>query len=199
MAAALPDPSLDQLFRTARSFKAWKDEPVPEALIRAVYELTKLGPTSANMCPARFVWLVSEAAKKRLEPHLHPNNVKQVLGAPVCVIIAYDYNFREKFGTLLPAYPAVKDWFADPAFAVPNAIRNGTLQGAYLMLAARSLGLDCGPMSGFDPAGVNKEFFTDDESAAWHSDFICSIGYGSEEGLGERYPRLDFDQANRIL
>ncbi|MGE3141735.1 MAG: malonic semialdehyde reductase [Hyphomonadaceae bacterium] len=200
MAEPLPDTALDQIFRAARSRNAWHEKAVPEALVRAVYDLAKMGPTSANQSPARFIWLGSTAAKERLKPFLMEGNVAKVMTAPWCVIIAHDLNFREKLPRLFPHNPGAKEWFADPAAAAAHAFRNGSLQGAYLMLAARALGLDCGAMSGFDNAGVDKEFFSGDpEMAQWRSNFICAIGYGSDENLFARSPRLPFEEACRIL
>ena len=196
MSAKFAAPELDQLFRTARSRNAWRPEPVPEALLREIYELAKWGPTSANVSPGRFVFLTSEAAKARIAPHLSEANRGKSLAAPVVAIVAYDLAFAEKIPELFPHNPGAKDWFADPALAQETTFRNSSLQGAYLMLAARALGLDCGPMSGFDRAGVDAEFFAD---GTWRSNFLCNIGYGSEENTFERLPRLAFDDACRIL
>jgi 3-hydroxypropanoate dehydrogenase len=188
--------ALDRLFRTARSRNGWTPKAVSEALLREVYDLAKLGPTSANVSPARFVFLASEAAKARLAPYLSNANRPKALAAPVCVIVAYDLDFAERIPELFPHNPGAKAWFADPATAQVTAFRNGSLQGAYLMLAARALGLDCGPMSGFDQAGVDAEFFT---GSALRSNFLCSLGYGSDEGLFPRNPRLSFEDACQLL
>jgi nitroreductase len=196
MSTKLSDPALDQLFRTARTRNGWHPKSVPEALIREIYDLAKWGPTSANTSPARFLFLTSEAAKKRLEPHLSPNNRPKTLAAPVVAIIAFDLGFAEKLPVLFPHAPGMKDYFAAPGMAEETAFRNGTLQGAYLMMAARSLGFDCGPMSGFDKAGVDRAFFA---NTTWRSNFLCNIGYGSEENLFPRSPRLPFEEACRIL
>jgi len=193
----LNDQGLDLLFRNARSQNAWTTEPVSETLIRAVYDLTKMGPTSANSSPARFIILASDAAKERLKPYLSANNVQKVMTAPICVIFGYDLTFHEKIPQLFPHNPAVKDWFSSsPALAESTAFRNGTLQAAYFIMAARALGLDCGPMSGFDNAGVDREFF---EGTTIKSNFICSIGHGDPKGLFPRSPRLSFEEACRIL
>jgi len=193
----MSDQDLDMLFRDARSQNAWTSEPVSETLLRAVYDLAKMGPTSANCSPGRFVLLVSQASKERLKPHLSPNNVNKVMTAPVCVIFAHDTEFYENIPRLFPHNAAAKDWFkSNPAFAETTAFRNGTLQGAYFMLAARTLGLDCGPMSGFNNEGVDKEFFPDGK---FKSNFICSIGHGDPKGLFPRNPRLTFEEACRIL
>ena len=196
MSDRLPDASLDRLFRTARTRNAWSPEAVSEALIREVYDLAKWGPTSGNCCPGRFLFLTSDDAKQRLAPFMSSGNRAKTLQAPVNVIIGYDLNFAEKLPVLYPQNPGAVGWFADPAVALETALRNGSLQGAYLMLAARSLGLDCGPMSGFKPAGVDKEFFA---GTSWRTNFICNIGYGTDENLHPRNPRPTFDEACAIL
>lgn len=195
-AQPLNSEALDRLFRTARTRNGWLPRPVPEALLREVYELAKWGPTSANLSPGRFVFLTTEEAKARLAPFLSSANRAKSLSAPVIAIVAYDLDFAAKAPRLFPHNPGVKDWFGDPAVATETALRNGSLQGAYLMLAARALGLDCGPMSGFDKVGVDREFF---EGTAWRSNFVCTLGYGSDEGLFERLPRLPFEEACRVL
>lgn len=196
MTKPLDDKTLDQLFREARSINVWQDREVSDEQIRALYDLVKFGPTSANCCPGRFYFVRSDAAKARLMPHLMEGNKKKVEQAPVTVIIGTDEEFAEKLPKLFPHDLSAKHWFADPDVKAETAFRNGTLQGAYLMLAARSLGLDCGPMSGFDKAGVDAEFFA---GTTIKSNFICSIGYGSDEGIFPRSPRLDFDEAAVIL
>ena len=187
---------LDQLFRTARTYNAWRDEPVPTALIHELYELLKWGPTSANSSPARFVFLVGAEAKTRLEPYLSSANRAKTLSAPVCVIVAYERGFADKLPKLFPHDPGARSWFADPVMAEATAFRNGSLQGAYFLLAARSLGLDCGPMSGFDQEGVDREFFA---GSSIRSNFLCNIGYGANEGLFPRLPRLALEEACTIL
>ncbi|MDZ4778274.1 MAG: malonic semialdehyde reductase [Alphaproteobacteria bacterium] len=196
MSDRLPDDALDQIFRTARTRNGWTPQGVSEALLREVYDLAKWGPTSGNCCPARFLFLTSEAAKARLAPHMSSGNRPKTLAAPVNVILAYDLKFAEKLPYLFPHRPEAKDWFNDPAVAKETAFRNGSLQAAYLMLAARSLGLDCGPMSGFNVAAVNAEFFA---GATWETNFVCNIGYGSDEGLFRRNPRLAFEEACQVL
>lgn len=196
MTERLPDADLDQLFRTARTRNGWRPEPVDDVLLREVYELAKWGPTSANVSPARFVFLKSEAAKARLAPHLSNANRAKTMAAGAVAIVAYDLAFAEKIPQLFPQNPGAAAWFADPAVAEETAFRNGTLQGAYLMLAARSLGLDCGPMSGFDRKGVDAEFFAGTQIK---SNFICSLGYGSDENLFPRLPRLSFEEACQLL
>jgi 3-hydroxypropanoate dehydrogenase len=191
------DQALADLFRDARSQNAWTSEPVNETLLRAVYDLAKMGPTSANSSPARFLILTSDAAKERLRPYLAPTNVNKVMTAPVSVIFGYDLDFYQKLPQLFPHNPAIKDFFAsNSALADVTAFRNGSLQGAYFMIAARALGLDCGPLSGFDNAGVDKEFFP---GGRIKSNFICSIGHGDPKGLFPRSPRLAFEEACRIL
>ncbi|WP_417450366.1 malonic semialdehyde reductase [Kordiimonas sp.] len=196
MAEKLNDAALDQLFREARTINVWKDKPVAEAQVRALYDLLKFGPTSANCCPARFRFIMSDKAKDRLVPHLMEGNQKKVRQAPVTVMIATDYAFAQHLPKLFPHAPDAKNWFSDRDVADETAFRNGTLQGAYLMLAARSLGLDCGPMSGFDADAVNREFFA---GTTYKVNFLCSIGYGSDEGIFPRSPRFDFEEAAAIL
>ena len=197
MQKMLNDQGLDLLYRNARSQNAWTPEPVSETLVRAVYDLTKMGPTSANCSPARFIILTSQAAKERIRPYLSEANTAKVMTAPVCVIFGYDLAFYEKLPTLFPHNPGAKDWFtSSPALAETTAFRNGTLQAAYFMMAARALGLDCGPMSGFDNAGVDREFFA---GTTIKSNFICAIGHGDPKGLFSRSPRLPFEEACRIL
>ncbi|WP_411819314.1 malonic semialdehyde reductase [Hyphococcus formosus] len=190
------DEALNIIFRDARTRNGWEDRKVTQTLMQAVYDLTKFGPTSANCSPARFVFVESDEAKARLKPHLAEGNVEKTMAAPVCVIIGYDMAFYEKLPQLFPHADA-KSWFAgnDPLIE-ETAIRNGTLQGAYFMIAARSLGLDCGPMSGFDQAGVNEEFF---KGTTIKANFLCNIGYGTDENLFPRSPRLEFNEACEIL
>lgn len=192
----LPDLALDQLFRTARTRNGWSPQAVSEALIREVYDTAKMGPTSANCSPGRFVFLTSEAAKQRLAPLMSSANRAKTLAAPVNVIMAYDLAFAERLPELFPQSPGAKDWFAAPATAQETAFRNGCLQAAYLMLAARSLGLDCGPMSGFNAESVNAEFFA---GTGLRANFICNIGYGTDENLFPRNPRLAFDDVCQVL
>ena len=196
MGQALDAASLDQLFRTARSINVWTDRAVGEDTIRALYDLMKMGPTSANCSPARLIFIMSDEAKDRLKPHLMAGNVAKVAGAPATAIIGYDRDFASRLGELFPHDPDAPNWFADPDVAEDTAFRNGTLQGAYLMLAARSLGLDCGPMSGFDRDGVDREFFA---GTNIRSNFLCALGYGSDERIFPRSPRLDFADAATVL
>jgi 3-hydroxypropanoate dehydrogenase len=201
MADPLPDATLDQMFRQARTRNAWLEKTVPETLIRAVYDLAKMGPTSANCSPARFVFVTSQAGKARLSHHLLGSNVAKTMAAPWTVIIATDMQFYEKMAQLFPHNPGTRDWFSAPEAAKEHGMRNGSLQGAYLLLAARSLGLDCGPMSGFDADGVDREFFAKEkgEMQHWKSNFLCNIGFGSEEGVFARLPRLSFEEACKIV
>jgi 3-hydroxypropanoate dehydrogenase len=193
---AISQEALDQLFHQARTHTAWLPQPVPEHLLRQIYHLTSLGPTSANSSPGRFVFLTTPQAKERLRPALAPGNVDKTMAAPVTVIIAYDAEFHEKLPKLFPQTDA-RSWFhGKPAFIEETAFRNGTLEGAYLIIAARALGLDCGPMSGFDPAKVNAEFFPDGK---WKANFLCNLGYGDTTKLFPRNPRLPFDEASKIL
>jgi 3-hydroxypropanoate dehydrogenase len=196
MSIKLDAPALDQLFRTARTRNGWTDRPVTEQQLRELYDLVKLGPTSANSCPARFVWLTSSEGKAKLAAHAAKTNAPKILAAPVTVVIGYDLDFAEQLPKLFPArgkdmQAAVKD----PQVAQITAFRNGSLQGAYLIVAARAMGLDCGPMSGFNNEAVDRDFFADTRIK---SNFICSIGYGSDDNLFPRNPRLTFDEAGRI-
>lgn len=192
----LDDRSLDVLFRDARSHNKWQDRDVGDVLIRAVYDLMKFGPTEANSCPARFVFVKSAEAKARLKPHLDAGNVNKVMTAPVTVIIGSDLKFYDQLPKLFPHTDA-RSWFAGNDEKIQKvAFRNSSLQGAYLMMAARSLGLDCGPMGGFNADGVNAEFFPDGDVKA---NFICAIGHGDPSGIFGRSPRLSFEEACEIL
>jgi len=195
MSHAINDDALDVIFREARTQNKWQDKPVSTALLMAVYDLMRWGPTSANQSPARFVFLTTKEAKDRLKPYLSEGNRAKTMSAPVTAIIGYDLDFPETLPKLFPHAPDAKNWFKGPAVET-HAFRNGTLQGAYFIIAARALGLDCGPMSGFDNAGVDKEFFPEGRIK---SNFICSLGYGDSTGLFPRSPRLSFDEACKIL
>jgi nitroreductase len=196
MTHAISDDALDIIFRHARTQNKWQDKPVSRALLMAVYDLMRWGPTSANVSPARFVFVESDAARKRLAALASEGNRPKILSAPVTAIIGYDLGFAQHLPRLFPHNLDAKNWFKDPQLAETTAFRNGTLQGAYFMVAARALGLDCGPMSGFDNAGVDREFFAGTEIK---SNFICSIGYGDPSGVFARSPRFDFDEACQIL
>jgi 3-hydroxypropanoate dehydrogenase len=193
----LEQPILNQLFTTARSYNSWTTRAVTDEQIRSLYDLVKMGPTSANACPARFVWVKSHEAKTRLATLVAEGNKTKILTAPVTVIIAYDLNFREALPKLFPdRAEALKRYFEDSQLAEVTAIRNGSLQGAYLIMAARALGLDCGPMSGFDNAAVDREFFP---GSSIRSNFLCGLGYGAKEKLFPRQPRLSFSEASRVV
>lgn len=197
--SVLPDHSLDQLFRGARTFYSWENRDVSETTLRALYELLQYGPTSANQSPARFLFLKGES-KERLRPHLIPANVDKTMSAPVTVVVAWDWNFHDRIPQLFPHNPEARDWFASDEARFENGFRNGTLQGAYLVMAARALGLDCGPMSGFDKTGVDAAFFKSDAGmASWRSNFLVNLGYGTTEKLFPRLPKLEFDDGARIL
>jgi nitroreductase len=187
--------ALDQLFREARTYNAFSDRPVPPEKLQAVYELAKMGPTSANVSPGRFVFVTTPEGKEMLLPHVSNSNRPKTAKAPVNVIVCYDLEFAQQMPFLFPHSPTAKTWFADPAVRDETAMRNSSLQGAYFMLAARSLGLDCGPMSGFDRAGVDAAFF---EGSSWRSNFLINLGYGTTENLFGRLPRLSFETACRF-
>lgn len=191
----LSDAALDQLFRTARSRNAWREETLPERTWRELYNLVKMGPTSANVSPARFLFLTSIETKMRIAPHLSSANRKKSLTAPAMVIVAQDLGFAEHVPALFPHNPGAAAWFADPTTALETAQRNAALQGAYLIIAARALGLDAGPMSGFDAAGVDAEFFAGTQV---RSNFLCALGHGIDESF-PRLPRLPFELAARVL
>ncbi len=192
----LTDDALDTLFRTARTFNHYTDRPVAEADLRAIWDLLKWGPTSANQLPARIVWCTTQDAKDRLAEQCTGANPAKVRAAPVTAIIGMDTEFHEYLPELYP-HANAKSWFDGNAeLRQASAFRNSTLQGAYLILAARALGLDCGPMSGFDAGGVDKAFFSDTPSV--HANFITTIGYGDTASLHPRSPRPDFDKFNRI-
>jgi 3-hydroxypropanoate dehydrogenase len=192
----LPETALNQLFTDARTRNAWSDRPVSDDLLRKLYDLTKFGPTAVNATPARFVFITSPEAKARLSPLMSEANRAKTLQAPVNVIIAQDLAFAETLPVLFPHAPGAKDWFADPAAARETAFRNASLQGGYFLLAARALGLDVGPMSGFDAAGVKAEFFA---GTTVEPNFIVNLGYGTDENLFPRSPRLSFEEAVSIL
>jgi 3-hydroxypropanoate dehydrogenase len=205
MNTPLSNDALDVLFRKARTHNAWLDKPISDHLLHQLYELVKYGPTSANSCPARILFLRTTEAKQRLLPALSPTNVDKTMKAPVTAILGYDVRFFEQTPKLFPHNPGMANVFSgSPQLAETTAFRNGSLQGAYMILAARALGLDCGAMSGFDNAKVDAEFFT---SAAGNpptfvqvkSNFLCNLGYGDEPKLPPRNPRLSFEEACRLL
>jgi 3-hydroxypropanoate dehydrogenase len=187
---------LDQIFRDARTHNAWLDRDLPDALLHELVDLAELGPTSANSSPARFLFVKSREAKERLKPHLSEGNRDKTMAAPVCAIIGYDLEFYEHLPKLFPHTDA-RSWFAgNEAKILDTAFRNGTLQGAYLIISARALGLDCGPMSGFDQKGVDREFFS---GTKVKSNFLCNLGYGDASVLFPRSPRFAFDETARIV
>ena len=192
----LSDTALDQLFTAARTRNAWTDRPVSDDILRKLYDLTKFGPTAVNATPARFIFLTSPEAKTRLAPHMAETNRAKTLQAPVNVIIGQDLAFADTLPVLFPHAPGAKDWFADPAAARETAFRNASLQGGYFLLAARALGLDVGPMSGFDAKGVKAEFFA---GTSVEPNFIVNLGYGTDENLFPRSPRLAFEEAAQVL
>jgi len=192
----LPDADLDQLFRKARTHNAFLDRPVPDTMLRALYDLLKWAPTSANSNPARFVFVTSDAARERLRPALSPGNLDKTMAAPVTVIVGYDLAFHDKLPVLFPHVDA-RSWFAGkPEVIAREALRSSSLQVAYLIIAARALGLDCGPMSGFDNAKVDAAFFPD---GRWKSNFLCNLGRGDPAKVIPRNPRLTFEEACRIV
>jgi 3-hydroxypropanoate dehydrogenase len=207
----LGDAALDQIFREARTHNGWLPKPVSDDTLLRLYDLIKWGPTSANSSPARFVFLRSKEAKERLRPTLAPGNVEKTMKAPVTVIVAYDLLFFEKLPKLFPHNPAMRDLFAaNPQLVEETAKRNSSLQGAYMIIAARGLGLDCGPMSGFDNAKLDEEFFGAGKECqgceqeffpAGHvkSNYLCNLGYGDPSKLYPRSPRLEFNEACTLL
>ena len=192
----LDDRSLDIIFREAHTHSVWLDKPVSDALLHQIYDLMKWAPTSANCCPGRFVFVRSAEAKQRLLPLMAPGNVEKTRSAPVTVIVGYDTEFYEKLPTLYPPADA-RSWFVgNQPLIDTTAFRNGTLQGAYLLIAARALGLDAGPMSGFDNEKVDQEFFAGTKTK---SNFVINLGYGDSAKLFPRSPRLPFGEAAQIL
>ncbi|WP_300339120.1 malonic semialdehyde reductase [Accumulibacter sp.] len=192
---ALPAEALDQLFVEARTHNGFAPEAIPEATLRRLHSLMKWGPTSMNCQPARLVFVISAEGKNKLAPALSPGNLDKTLVAPATVIIATDTRFYEHLPTMFPAYDARPMFAGNPELAASTAFRNGTLQGAYLILAARALGLDCGPMSGFDGDKLNAAFFPD---GRYQANFLCNLGVGDPSALHPRGPRLSFEEACEI-
>ena len=197
MTLAVNDDALDKLFRKARTHRNWRPGQVTPQMLMAIYDLARWGPTTNNTTPARFVFVLTPAAKERLKPHLNKGNVEQTMRAQATAIIAYDLKFYETMGKL-SSNPNARDTWAQksPAELELAALRNGSLQGGYFVMAARSIGLDCGPMGGFDHQGVDNEFFA---GSSIKSNFLCNLGLGDEQGLRPRAGRLEFDEACRIL
>lgn len=195
---AIADAALDTIFRNGRTLRKWQDKPVSPALLMAIYDLARLGPTETNTAPARFHFVVSKEAKARLEPLLDEGNRKQTMAAPATAIVGYDLGFADTLHKLAPraAENLSRELAANPEKAKLMAMRSAGLQGGYFMVAARALGLDCGPMSGFDRDGIDSEFFA---GTAIKSYFLCNLGYGDREGLRPRAGRLSFDEACKIL
>ena len=193
---SVAEAGLDLIFRSARTQNSWQPQAVAEELLRRVYDLAKMGPTSANCSPARFVFVVSQAGKEKLKPALSGGNLDKTMAAPVTAIIGYDTQFYDLLPELFPHADA-KSWFTGNAALIQEtAFRNSTLQGAYLMIAARSLGLDCGPMSGFDQAALNAAFWPEGRVKA---NFLCNIGFGDDQGVFARSPRMAFEKACQII
>lgn len=196
MSEILSDAGLDKIFRQARTHRKWRDESVSDVLLEAVYDLAKMGPTSGNCCPLRVLFLRSKEAKEKLRPALDAGNVDKTMAAPVTAIIAYDLEFYELFPKLAPRTDGRKIFAGKDDLITETAMRNGSLQGGYFIIAARALGLDCGPMSGFDRQAVDDAFFT---GTSWRSNFLCNLGHGDAEALKPRAPRPDFDEACQLL
>ena len=184
------------IFEDARTHTAWMKRAVPDELLRRVYDVAKMGPTSSNCCPMRVVFVNSAEAKERLKPCLSPGNVDKTMSAPATAIIAYDTQFYELLPKLFPQRDVRPGFASNAQLAAETAFRNGSLQGAYMIIVARALGLDCGPMSGFNNAKVDGEFFPD---GRWKSNFLCNLGYGDPSKLHPRNPRPSFEEACRIL
>lgn len=196
-ATQIPEGVIRQLFTEARTHSAWLPKKVEDSTLRAIYEIMKWGPTSANTTPARIVFVKSEKAKEQLIPCMAPGNVDKTKTAPVTAILALDERFYEHIPRLFPHFPQMKDMFAsNKAMAESSAIQNSSLQGGYFILAARAVGLDCGPMAGFDKAKVDETFF---KGTTWKSNFLCNLGYGDASKLHPRGPRLSFDEACKII
>jgi 3-hydroxypropanoate dehydrogenase len=195
----LDDKALDTLFRTARTQNGWQAKPVSDEQLKQIYDVLKWGPTSANCSPARILFLRTQAAKERLKPHLNPGNVDKTMAAPVTAVIGFDTKFYELLPRLFPHNKEAINWFKGDekkAFADTTAFRNGSLQGAYLMIAARALGLEIGGMSGFNNDGVDKEFWA---GTTVKTNFLCNIGYGDPAKVMSRSPRLEFDEVCKVL
>lgn len=197
MTQSIPSEAINQIFMNARTHHAWTASPVADDLLKKLYDVLKQGPTSLNTSPIRVVFIKSESEKARLLPALMGSNVDQVKAAPVTAIIAQDMEFYEKLSKLAPVVENARGWFAgNTALIESTAFRNSSLQGAYLIIAARALGLDAGPMSGFDNAKLDETFF---KGTSWKSNFLCNLGYGDHSKLHPRWPRFDFEEACKII
>lgn len=192
----LDEEALNLIFGEARSMNGWQDKDVSDAMIHSLYDLTKMGPTSTNCSPARFVFVKSEAEKVKFEPALLPNNISKVMTAPVVAIIGYDLDFSDHMTKLFPHMDVAPMYKGNNEMNVSTAFRNSSLQGAYLMMVARAMGLDCGPMSGFNNQLVDETFFSNTNIK---SNFLCCIGYGDSTKIFQRLPRLDFDEVCKII
>ncbi len=193
----ISDEAMDVLFRDARTYNEWQEKEVSDVVLQAMFDLLKMAPTSANCSPARFVFITSDEARERLKPHLAEGNVDKTMSAPVTAIIANDHKFYDHLPKLFP-FTDAKSWFeGNQALIDATAMRNGTLQGAYLMMAARSLGLDCGPMSGFDVDGVKEAFFPGEDNI--QINFLCNLGYGDATNMHSRAPRFEFADVCKII
>lgn len=197
MGTPLSDAALDTIFRTARTYNGFSDKPVSEPLLEQIWDLMKMGPTSANMLPARLIWCVSDESKAKLAKLCMPANGEKIIAAPATAIIGMDTNFHELLPEFFPHDPGSRNWFLDDAFREQSAFRNSSLQGAYFIIAARAIGLDTGPMSGFNNDAVDQAFFSDQPSVK--SNFISTLGYGDPETIFNRSPRPDFARFNTII
>lgn len=195
-AHAVSDAALDTIFRNAHTMRRWLQRPVSSALLMAIYDLMRWGPTSANISPLRIVFVVSDQAKLQLKPYLNSTNLRQTMDAPVTAILAYDLDFARHLPRLYRDNQNAQSWFHDPEQSEVSAFRNATLQSGYFIIAARALGLDCGPMSGFDNKGVDAQFFA---GTKIRSNFLCNLGYGAEGGTRARNERLSFDETCKII
>jgi 3-hydroxypropanoate dehydrogenase len=196
MSHAIAKESIDQIFTEARTHHAWLPKPVSDDLLRSIYDLTKWGPTSVNCCPLRILFIKSEGEKAKLYPALSGSNVDQVKAAPAVAVLAMDKHFYEQLPTLFPAFDAKAMFTSNAALSEATAFRNSSLQGAYFIMAARAIGVDVCPMSGFDNAKVDETFF---KGTTWKSNFICNVGYGDKGKLHPRGPRLKFDEVCKIV
>jgi 3-hydroxypropanoate dehydrogenase len=192
----LSDAGLDQIFRQARTYRAWRPGEVSDVLLEAIYDLAKMGPTTVNSSPLRVAFVRSREAKEKLRPALDAGNVDKTMAAPVTAIVAYDLEFYEQFPKLAPHRDGRKIFAGKTELIEETVMRNGSLQGGYFIVAARALGLDCGPMSGFDRRKVDEIFFA---GTSWRSNFLCNLGHGDPASLKPRAARLDFDEACRLL